>query len=532
MKLISQDLKKVMEECKVRARDAGLRFDDETLEYVVTNRDLIRLSSRIMIPTLYDYWVQDVHVLQGEGQYKLYPHNPYETVINSRPAISFYNDNNADWFNIAIFYHVLGHIDFFQNNTFYKHTWNDDFVGQALADKRLIAKLRSEKGRWVDYVIEFARGIDNLVNYHGTLADINFPREAQLPEKIDFYFGEFLQRIKEISQSEHLRELDRYNDLLGKSEDLVESLFFAEVHIKYPEFDALFEKHQEKERKPKDLMEFVMENSPFLNKKKNEWMKSVMQVVRNTSLYFEPQMRTKVFNEGWASYWHNKLFIEDERIKGHEVDYAKINAGVTALSRVGLNPYAIGLRLITYIKELADKGKLSYDFRKTQDIEERRKFDLKTGKGDEFIFRLRERFDDFNLINTFVDQDFVDRYKLFVVGTIPDHYRGVVEYYVKSRRVEDYKQMLIDHLYHPPYIKFKAVKKNNTLVLDHVFEGKQLIEEQIPNTLLGLEYLWGSPVLLRTTRLVWDDDTEETIEVGTRYLVKDRKIKIKEVGTQ
>ena len=77
-----------------RARDAGLRFDDESLEYVVTNRDLIELSPKVMIPTLYDYWVHDVEVLKEKGKYKLYPGNPYETVINTRPAISYYNDNN------------------------------------------------------------------------------------------------------------------------------------------------------------------------------------------------------------------------------------------------------------------------------------------------------------------------------------------------------------------------------------------------------------------------------------------------------
>jgi len=106
MKIIEQSEKKIMEECKVRARAAGLRFDNETLEYIVTNQDLIELSPKGMIPTLYDYWVNDVEVLKGKGQYKLYPNNPYETVINSRPAISYYNDNNPDWLNIMIFYHV------------------------------------------------------------------------------------------------------------------------------------------------------------------------------------------------------------------------------------------------------------------------------------------------------------------------------------------------------------------------------------------------------------------------------------------
>ena len=164
MELIDQHTKGIMEGCKERAWDAGLDFEMETLEYIVTNRDLLELSPKLMIPTLYDYWVHDVEVLKEKGKYELYPGNPYETVINTRPAISFYNDNNPDWLNVMIFYHVLGHIDFFQNNLFYENTWDIDLTGQALADKRLIAQLRSEKGRrWVDYTIEFARGIDDQV---------------------------------------------------------------------------------------------------------------------------------------------------------------------------------------------------------------------------------------------------------------------------------------------------------------------------------------------------------------------------------
>ena len=108
-----------------------------------------------MIPTLYDYWVHDVEVLKEKRKYELYPGNPYETVINTRPAISFYNDNNPDWLNVMIFYHIIAHIDFFQNNLYFRHTWDYDFTARALSDKRMIARLRSKKGRWLDYVLEF-----------------------------------------------------------------------------------------------------------------------------------------------------------------------------------------------------------------------------------------------------------------------------------------------------------------------------------------------------------------------------------------
>ena len=85
-------------------------------------------------------------------------------------------------------------------------------------------------------------------------------------------------------------------------------------------------------------LQFLIEYSPFLNAEKNRWMLMVLEVIRSTSLYFQPQIRTKILNEGWASYWHDTLFLQDDRIKGHEVDYAIVNAKVTSMPRVGLNP--------------------------------------------------------------------------------------------------------------------------------------------------------------------------------------------------
>jgi len=499
-----------MEGCKERAREAGLRFHDETLEYIVTNKDLLELTPKVMIPTLYDYWVHDVEVLKEKGRYELYPNNPYETVINTRPAISFYNDNNPDWLNVMIFYHVLAHIDFFQNNAFFKHTWDEDFVGQALSDKRLIARLRSEKGRWVDYVIEFARAMDNLVNFHHTLSELSQPAETRASEKLDFYFDVFLQRIRKEKVHEYLKEIDRYNDTLGQYGDMAEAVFFAGVTQKYPEFEALLEKSRKpREEKARDLTQFLQERSPMLRKEENQWMKSVMQIVRKTSLFFQPQIRTKILNEGWASYWHEELFLKDDRIKGNEVAFARINAHVTSLSRVGVNPYALGMRLFGYVEDMADKGRFSYEFQRIRDAHKRRKFDNKTGAGRDHIFQVREDFCDFTFINTFVDQDFVDRHELFVVGKRMNNAKGVWEYYVESRSAERYKEMLLDSLYHPPHIEAdESSTRDDCLYLHHHFEGKPLVKEYIPNTMLGISHLWGGQVKLETM-----ESTEDVREI-------------------
>jgi stage V sporulation protein R len=501
MELINQHTKRIMEGCKERAREAGLSFHDETLEYIVTNTDLLELSPKVMIPTLYDYWVHDVEVLREKGKYELYPNNPYETVINTRPAISFYNDNNPDWLNVMIFYHVLAHIDFFQNNHSFRHTWDGDFAGQALSDKRTIAMLRSERGRWVDYVIEFTRGIDNLVGFYPELSDSHKPVDLKASRRLDFYFDLFLQSIRKEPLHDYLKEIDRYNETIRQYGDMAEAVFFSQVTRKYPEFEALFAKVQRRDKESvKDLIQYLLEYSPFLQKEDNGWMKSVMQIVRKTSLFFQPQIRTKILNEGWASYWHENLFLRDDRIRGNEVAFARINAKVTALPRVGINPYALGMRLFATIEDLGDKGRLSYDFQRLRNAEQRQKFDKKTGAGLRYVFDVRENFSDFMFINTFVDQDFMDRYRLFVVGRRLNSARGVWEYFVKSREAGEYKQMLLDSLYHPPHVEVDADQTNeDCLYLNHHFEGKPLVKEYISNTLLGIAYLWGGTVKLETT---------------------------------
>ncbi|MFO7558958.1 MAG: SpoVR family protein [Desulfobacterales bacterium] len=501
MELIDQHTKKIMEGCKERARNAGLVFDDETLEYIVTNRDLLELSPKLMIPTLYDYWVHDVEVLKEKGRYELYPNNPYETVINTRPAISFYNDNNPDWLNVMIFYHVLAHIDFFQNNIYYRHTWDYDFTGQALSDKRLFARLRSEKGRWVDYTIEFARSIDNIVGYYKDLSRQDHLDGKRKPSRLDYYFDLFLQSEKKVPIHDYVKEIERYNKYQKQLGDLGEKAFFSEVTAKHPEFETIFEKYcAEKPRPCVDLLQFIMEHSRYLNQNENTWMNSVLQVVRKTSIFFQPQIRTKIMNEGWASYWHEKLFLQDDRISGHEVEFARVNAGVTALPRVGLNPYALGMRLFQNIEDTADKGRYSIKFRKIFDSITRETFDLKTGKGKEFIFKIRETFSDFLFANTFIDQDFVNKNKLFVAGRSLNQAKTKWQYYVKSRNAGKYRDMVTNSLYHPPHISIDQNKNDsNSLYLVHHFEGKPLVKAYIENTMIGIEHLWGGTIHLETT---------------------------------
>jgi stage V sporulation protein R len=425
-----------------------------------------------------------------------------------------------------IFYHVLAHIDFFQNNKFFKYTWDYDFKEKALTEKRIIAKLRAKKNRQVDYIIEFSRSMDNLIGFFDTLSQTDEMQSIKLPSKIDYYFNVFLQKEINLGMNDFLEEISRYDTLREKENNKHDDIFILSLNQKYPEFENFYDKNVLSEAKIKrnDLMQFIMEESTYLNQEENRWMKSVIDIIRDTSLYFAPMIRTKTMNEGWASYWHEKLFMNDDRIIGNEVAFARINAKVTSLSKVGLNPYAIGWRLFMHIEELADKGMFNYDFTKIQDLETRKTYDKNTGIGRDFIFHIRENYCDLTFLNRFIEQDFVDRYKLMVVGQRINHERQTREYYVKSRKAGDYKKMITGSLYHPPFVKY-SVNDNGELYINHIFEEKELYREYINNTLIGLEYLWGKPVILETTEIDWEETRKNSKDKNEKDELVTRRVK-------
>jgi stage V sporulation protein R len=141
-------------------------------------------------------------------------------------------------------------------------------------------------------------------------------------------------------------------------------------------------------------------------------------------------------------------------------------------------------------------------------------------------------------INSFVDQEFVTKNKLFVSGSRLSKEKTAWEYYIKSRKADDYRQMLKDSLYHPPHIEVDEQKtKDRHLYLVHRFEGRPLVREYIPNTMLGIEYLWGGPVSLETTEGVVEKSgsgEEETPKSTVKwqrvvYTMENRKISKTEI---
>jgi stage V sporulation protein R len=193
---------------------------------------------------------------------------------------------------------------------------------------------------------------------------------------------------------------------------------------------------------------------------------------------------------------------------------------------------------------MEDKGCYSFDYYCQKDEIKKQKYDASKRSGNPYIFTVRENLNDFIFINRYVDQEFLTDHHLFVSGKRLNKTRMTWEYYIKSKRAQDYKQMIIDTLYHPPEVRVDADRSvNGVLYLTHLFEEKPLKSDFIENAMMGMEYLWGGPVHLETSEPIvlgkpsanytnfWDPSsvakTPEPPKIQwkrVRYLMENRKL--------
>ncbi len=82
-------------------------------------------------------------------------------------------------------------------------------------------------------------------------------------------------------------------------------------------------------RPEKDILLFIEEHSRELE----PWRRDILTMMREEMLYFWPQLETKIMNEGWASYWHQRIIRELDLTSDEAIEFAKLNAGVVQPSK-------------------------------------------------------------------------------------------------------------------------------------------------------------------------------------------------------
>lgn len=440
----------------------GFGLDYYPMRYEICPADIIYTFGAYGMPTRFSHWSFGKIFNKMKMQYDFGLSKIYELVINSNPCYAFLLEGNSLIQNKLIVAHVLAHCDFFKNNMRFSAT-NRDMVESMSATAERISKYELIYGaEAVETFIDSVLGIQEHVDPQ-LIKPMRYDKRRQMEEK--------LRRAKEARQEpqragmyDDLWDLDtagnRSRSAAGKSEQT-----------------GLFPPEPEK-----DLVWFIQEYAEPLE----DWQRDIMSMLREEMLYFWPQMETKIMNEGWASYWHQRILRELDLTSDETVEFAKLNAAVVQPSRQSLNPYYLGLKIFEDIERRWDHP--------TE--EEIRRFGREPGKGREKIFEVRELDSDLSFIRSYLTKDLVRDLDLYIFE------KQGPEWKITDKAWENIRDQLVASRVNggSPYIVVKDGDYHRTgeLLLKHQYEGIELDLKYLERTLPYVYRLWGRTVHLET----------------------------------
>ncbi|MFW6180631.1 MAG: SpoVR family protein, partial [Spirochaetota bacterium] len=250
-----------------------------------------------------------------------------------------------------------------------------------------------------------------------------------------------------------------------------------------------------------DLLGYLISHSP---RPLDDWERDVLSVIKEQAAYFMPYRRTKIMNEGWATYWHEKimqLLFRRGFMNAEEHGFYNVyNARVKAHNPRTLNPYLLGYALFRSIEDRWDRGRFGREFEELESAGERETWDTGLGQGREKIMQVRSTYMDWFFVDEYLDREVVEELGLFfyLERDRETFYESVVEE-TDWRRV---KRILVRSLMNwgVPRILVEDGNYRNSLqlYLRHQYEGLPLEEEYARRTLEHIYHLWDRPVHLET----------------------------------
>ena len=305
---------------------------------------------------------------------------PYEVVFNSNPSRAYLMETNPFPIQVLIIAHVYAHNDFMTNNRHFQLSRGDmiTFASEAAARFR---KYEEDYGK---------QAVEKLIDA-GMAVQWNIdPDEPVHPET-------------EEEKRERLYGWKKTFPVPGKYDDLLPGGKEAS-----PEEKKVLRKKSPPEPTV-DLLGYIKDNSP---RPLQEWEKDVLNVIKMQAQYFMPYRRTKIMNEGWATYWHEKIMkklFSDNFLTTEEHGYFNLyNARVKAHHPRTLNPYLFGCTLFSSIEERWNKGCFGNEYDECKDARQKENWDLNLDQGLEKIFQVRRTHMDWFFIDEYLNKEVID----------------------------------------------------------------------------------------------------------------------------
>ncbi|HDR3499424.1 TPA: stage V sporulation protein SpoVR [Bacillus toyonensis] len=426
----------------------GFGLDFYPMRYEICPAEIIYTFGAYGMPTRFSHWSFGKQFFRMKLQYDLGLSKIYELVINSDPCYAFLLDTNSLIQNKLIVAHVLAHCDFFKNNIRFSNTKRDMVESMAATADRVKAYEhkygKAEVETFLDAVLAIQEHIDPSL------------MRPKLAWSIDDLEEEEVEK-KKASQYDDLWNLDDRNK---KRERL-----------------NIRKKKKIPPQPEKDLLLFIEEYSRELE----DWQRDILTMMREEMLYFWPQLETKIMNEGWASYWHQRILREMDLTSDEAIEFAKLNAGVVQPSKTSINPYYLGIKMFEDIEE-----------RYNNPTEEMKRRGVKPGSGREKMFEVREIEWDVSFLRNYLNKELVMREDMYLFQ------RQGKEYKVIDKEWEHVRDQLVNMRTNGgfPYLVVEDgdYLKNGELYIKHSYEGIELDLKYLEKVLPYLHQLWGRTV--------------------------------------
>ncbi|WP_248517395.1 SpoVR family protein [Salinarchaeum laminariae] len=307
--------------------------------WIVDHDEMNELIAYDGFQTRYPHWRWGMKYDRQRKQDRYTGGKAFEIVNNDSPANAFLQESNGLADQKAVITHVEAHADFFANNQWFGLFPGEEGGAAAMLERHAtrIAEIaddpeidREAVESWIDTVLTLDDTIDQQRAFQRQLGEDGEGAE----EAIDL--------------SEQLAELDVSDEVRGEvfDDDWLD--------------DQTEDEQIDRDAPEADVLAFLREHGMAYDESAEravefeDWQREILELLRAEAYYFAAQRMTKVMNEGWAAYWESIMMAGETFADVDEfLTYADHMAKV--LASPGLNPYALGLELWTYVENRTNR---------------------------------------------------------------------------------------------------------------------------------------------------------------------------------
>ncbi|OON96623.1 MAG: hypothetical protein ATN31_09450 [Candidatus Epulonipiscioides saccharophilum] len=229
------------------------------------------------------------------------------------------------------------------------------------------------------------------------------------------------------------------------------------------------------------ILDFIIKNSYI-----PDWHKTILEIVMLQSRYLQPQLETKIINEGWATFWHYKILHDLNLPSDLHFEFLILHNKIIApTSENSINPYLLGFNIWSDIFQNCNINKM---------------------------LSIRSQCDDNLFIKNYLTPELIKKINLFITHDKNNHLQNYADY-------TKVQIILLNNIALNNVPKIHIIEYNNhSFILSHLYDGRDLDLFYTTQTLKYIQTLLHRSVILFTNfsgvnrKIICDIETKIHIE--------------------